>query len=74
MSEVFSQLKSIQQTGVAIVLVEQNVKAALAVADRAVILVEGQLRHEGTAAGLVDDPLVAELYLGARRQRTEVSA
>ena len=30
-------------------LVEQNVKAALAIADRAVILVEGQLRHEGTA-------------------------
>jgi branched-chain amino acid transport system ATP-binding protein len=32
-----------------------------------VILVEGQLRHEGSAAGLADDPLIAELYLGARR-------
>jgi branched-chain amino acid transport system ATP-binding protein len=52
---------------VTIVLVEQNVKAALAIADRAVILVEGQMRHEGTAAGLSGDPLLAELYLGARQ-------
>lgn len=64
--EVFSRLKAINGTGVAIVLVEQNVKAALAIADRAVILVEGRLAHEGTAAGLADDPIVAELYLGAR--------
>jgi branched-chain amino acid transport system ATP-binding protein len=65
-AEVFSRLKEINAVGVTIILVEQNVKAALAIADRAVILVEGQLRHEGTAAGLADDPLVAELYLGAR--------
>jgi len=71
--EVFARLRDIQQSGVAILLVEQNVKAALAVADRAVILVEGQLRHEGTAAGLADDPLVAELYLGARRPAAEAA-
>lgn len=64
--EVFSRLKEINRRGVTIVLVEQNVKAALAIADRAVILVEGQLRHEGPAATLADDPIVAELYLGAR--------
>jgi branched-chain amino acid transport system ATP-binding protein len=65
-AEVFSTLKSINEAGVTIVLVEQNVKAALAIADRAVILVEGLLRHEGPAATLADDPIVAELYLGAR--------
>ncbi|EHK59074.1 ABC transporter ATP-binding protein [Allomesorhizobium alhagi] len=65
-AEVFSTLKAINETGVTIVLVEQNVKAALAIADRAVILVEGLLRHEGPAATLADDPIVAELYLGAR--------
>ena len=64
--DVFERLKAINTTGVTIILVEQNVKAALAIADRAVILVEGQLRHEGKAAGLMDDPLIAELYLGAR--------
>jgi branched-chain amino acid transport system ATP-binding protein len=68
-AEVFLRLKEINRTGVTIVLVEQNVKAALAIADRAVILVEGQLRHEGPAATLADDPIVAELYLGARRQQ-----
>jgi branched-chain amino acid transport system ATP-binding protein len=68
-AEVFRKLKEINGRGVTIILVEQNVKAALAIADRAVILVEGRLRHEGTAAGLADDPIVAELYLGARHGR-----
>ncbi len=67
-AEVFARLKAINRTGVTIVLVEQNVKAALAIADRAVILVEGLLRHEGPAATLADDPIVAELYLGARKE------
>ena len=40
-------------------------KAALAIADRGVILVEGEIRHEGPAATLAADPILAELYLGA---------
>lgn len=67
-SEVFRRLKEINAAGVTVILVEQNVKAALAIADRAVVLVEGRLRHEGPAASLADDPLIAELYLGARRE------
>lgn len=66
-SEVFARLRAINGTGVTIVLVEQNVKAALAIADRAVILVEGRLAHEGPAAAIANDPMVGELYLGARR-------
>jgi branched-chain amino acid transport system ATP-binding protein len=66
---VFAMLKAINGTGVTIVLVEQNVKAALSVADRGVILVEGQLRHSGQAAALASDPLLAELYLGGQPQR-----
>ncbi len=73
-AEVFAQLQTIRQSGVAIVLVEQNVKAALTVADRAVILVEGQVRHQGAASQIADDPLVAELYLGARRPRVAALA
>jgi branched-chain amino acid transport system ATP-binding protein len=68
-SEVFARLKEINAKGVTIVLVEQNVKAALAIADRAIILVEGRVAHEGTATGLADDPLIGELYLGARHHR-----
>jgi branched-chain amino acid transport system ATP-binding protein len=67
-SEVFGRLKAINRSGVTTVLVEQNVKAALAIADRALILVEGQVVHEGAAATLADDPIVAELYLGIRHR------
>ncbi len=66
--EVFARLTLIRQTGVGIVLVEQNVRAALAVADRALILVEGRNRHAGPAAGLADDPILADLYLGGTRR------
>ena len=55
--------------GVTLLLVEQNVRAALAIADRGVILVEGELRHQGKAADLVNDPLLAELYLGGATAR-----
>lgn len=61
---VFDKLVEIRATGVTIVLVEQNVKAALAIADRAVILVEGRDRITGSARDLVGDPQVAALYLG----------
>jgi branched-chain amino acid transport system ATP-binding protein len=61
---VFEKLREVRQGGVTIVLVEQNVKAALAIADRAAILVEGRERIVGTAADLERDPQVAELYLG----------
>jgi branched-chain amino acid transport system ATP-binding protein len=61
---VFERLRAVRDTGVTILLVEQNVKAALALADRAVVLVEGRERLEGAARDLVDDPRMAALYLG----------
>lgn len=69
--EVFSMLKEINAGGVTVILVEQNVKAALAIASRAVILVEGRIRHEGEAASLLGDPLIAKLYLGTTKQASE---
>lgn len=72
-SAVFSMLKEINQSGVTVVIVEQNVKAVLAIADRGVILVEGLLRHEGKAAELATDPLLAELYLGAQPRQMAAS-
>jgi branched-chain amino acid transport system ATP-binding protein len=62
---VFERLKAVRDTGVTILLVEQNVKAALAIADRAVVLVEGRERLEGPASALADDARLAALYLGA---------
>ncbi len=69
--EVFSMLKEINAGGVTVILVEQNVKAALAIASRAVILVEGRIRHEGEASSLLGDPLIAKLYLGTTKQASE---
>lgn len=71
--EVFANLQAINRSGVTIVLVEQNVKAALAIAHRGVVLVEGTLRHEGPAATLMEDPIIAELYLGVRPMRKAVT-
>ncbi len=64
---VFEKLREVRGTGVTIVLVEQNVKAALAIADRAVVLVEGNTRIVGAARDLSDDPQIAALYLGQHR-------
>jgi branched-chain amino acid transport system ATP-binding protein len=64
---VFARLAEIRESGVAIVLVEQNARAALAIADRGLVLVEGRNRHEGRAAELLGDARVAALYLGGAR-------
>lgn len=66
-AQVFAQLQEIRSRGLTIVLVEQNARAALAIGDRAYVLVEGREAHEGKAATLWDDPIIAELYLGHRR-------
>jgi branched-chain amino acid transport system ATP-binding protein len=63
---VMAKLTDIRASGVAVLLVEQNARAALAVADRAMILAEGRVAHEGAGASLMDDPAVAALYLGRR--------
>ncbi|MBB4065622.1 ABC transporter ATP-binding protein [Gellertiella hungarica] len=65
-SMVFQMLTDVRKAGVTILLVEQNAKAALAIGDRAYVLVEGRDAHEGVASELWNDPVVAELYLGHR--------
>jgi branched-chain amino acid transport system ATP-binding protein len=62
--ELFSKLRELCGTGVSIVMVEQNVRAALRVADRLYILVEGRNRLEGPTRDLLADPEVAGLFLG----------
>jgi branched-chain amino acid transport system ATP-binding protein len=62
--QVLAQLRTVRDSGVTVLLVEQNVKAALAVADRAAVLVEGRERIVAPSAELLRDARVAELYLG----------
>lgn len=64
-NSVLEQVKAINQNGTAIVLVEQNAKKALAIADRGYVLENGRDRFEGKGIDLLNDPKVGELYLGA---------
>ena len=70
-NSVFEQIKGINQTGKAIVLVEQNAKKALLMADRGYVLENGRDRFEGPGEELLNDPKVGELYLGAAYRLTE---
>jgi branched-chain amino acid transport system ATP-binding protein len=62
--QVLQTLRGVRDSGVTVLLVEQNVKAALAVADRVAVLVEGRERIVAPAAELQRDARIAELYLG----------
>jgi len=62
--EVLESLKSIREQGVTIVLVEQNVRHALALADRAFVLETGRVTLSGQASDLAHDPRIRDGYLG----------
>jgi ABC-type branched-subunit amino acid transport system ATPase component len=64
--EVFETVERVNANGVTIVMIEQNARAALAIADRGYVLEGGRNRFTGQGADLLDDPQVAELYLGGR--------
>ena len=63
--DVFDRIKAIQQNGKAIVLVEQNARKALAIAERGYVLENGRDRFCKSGEELLNDPNVAKLYLGA---------
>ena len=65
--EIFSIIDTLRQTGVTIVLVEQNARAALAVADHGYVLEMGQIGLQGPAHALAEDPRVIDTYLGAAK-------
>ena len=62
--DVFARLVEIARGGVAVLLVEQNTRAALAVADRAYVLAQGRNRYEGDARQLAGPGVLAALFLG----------
>jgi len=66
--EVFGIIRSIHKEGVTILLVEQNAKAALKVADYGYVLQSGRIFLEGGGKDLLGNPLVREAYLGATEQ------
>ncbi|MCS6815523.1 MAG: ATP-binding cassette domain-containing protein, partial [Cyanobacteria bacterium] len=66
-SNVFEQIQQINQRGTAIVLVEQNARMALKMADRGYVLEAGRDRFTGSGVELLNDPKIGELYLGVSR-------
>jgi ABC-type branched-subunit amino acid transport system ATPase component len=64
--EVFVDLRRLAERGVAVLMVEQNAKAALRVSDRGYVLAEGRNRHAGQAAALLADPALGAAFLGQR--------
>ncbi|GAB4238232.1 MAG: ABC transporter ATP-binding protein [Elainellaceae cyanobacterium] len=67
-NSVLELIKRINETGTSIILVEQNARKALAMADRGYVLESGRDRFEGAGSDLLNDPKVGELYLGAGRK------
>ncbi len=63
-NQILATLSSLRKDGVTILLVEQNVAAALAIADRAYVLETGSIVLDGNAADLARDPRVRDTYLG----------
>ena len=71
-AEVFETVEDINRAGVTLVMIEQNARRALSIADRGYVLENGQNRFEGAGDALLSDPQVTELYLGgAPRGRLE---
>lgn len=62
--EVFSILKDLRGAGVTILMIEQNARQALAISDYGLVLEQGQTRIEDTAANILADPRIAQLFLG----------
>jgi branched-chain amino acid transport system ATP-binding protein len=64
MRRIFEIVSDVRDAGVAVLLVEQHAKQALALADRGHVLATGRNRRDGTGAELLGDPEIAQLFLG----------
>jgi branched-chain amino acid transport system ATP-binding protein len=62
--QVFGKIKEIAGSGVSVVLVEQNARHCLGIADRGYVLDQGRNAYTGTGQELLNDPKVIDLYLG----------
>ena len=68
--DIFRVVREINARGTPILMVEQNARQALGIADRGYVLVDGRNRLEGTGPGLLADPDVGAMFLGAGAEPT----
>ena len=66
-SRILDSIVKLKQQGLAVLLVEQQVKSALTVCDRILLMENGSIQHEASASALSTDPLPLERYIGVRR-------
>lgn len=66
---IFTQIRKIAETGVTVLLVEQNAKAALKLADRGYVLEVGKIIFSGTSEELLTSERIQEAYLGKKRDQ-----
>ena len=64
-NEIFDIIQSVNKDGVTVLVVEQNAKKALSVADRAYVMETGKIIKEGKASDLLNDDSIQKAYLGA---------
>lgn len=65
-SQIYEIVQEIRTEGITVLLVEQNVRRTLQVADRAYVMHLGKIVHQGTSQSLINDTIVQETYLGGR--------
>ena len=63
-NEIFDIIRSVSESGTTVLLVEQNAKKALSIADRAYVLETGNITLEGNAKDLLEDDSIKKAYLG----------
>ena len=63
-NDIFEIIKDVSESGTTVLLVEQNAKKALSIADRAYVLETGKIVLEGKASALLNDDSVKKAYLG----------
>lgn len=70
--ELFDVVKGLVGEGVAVLMVEQNAKAALRISDRGYVFAQGANRLDGAAQDLLSDPEIGEIFLGVRRDEHRI--
>jgi branched-chain amino acid transport system ATP-binding protein len=64
---IFKAIKEISKSGVTVLLVEQNAKAALKLANRGYVLELGKITHSGSSEELLNSEMIQEAYLGKKK-------
>lgn len=70
-ADIFKIIKEIKESGTTVLLVEQNAKQALKIADYGYVMETGKIIIEGKASDLLEDPRIVEAYLGRKSTATQ---